>query len=165
MVGTSSPPSLKVCPDRVEWVRVHEKRAISSGFGALFGGAFRMCVLCSLAGHLAALDAAGGAASSDASLSWGAVYLPYTMLLSLTLCCVCCCCACAPPIPSGGVGPSDRHGGDVPMSARRRVVGDPGHGRSASGSSDGTAPLLSGSSDGDNAGRSPGPGGASPHLL
>ena len=182
MTRASSAPSLRVATDRVEWVRAHEGLAISVGTRAVAGGIFRAGLLCSLAGQLDAradARAAKPAAGGDSPPSWSAAYLPYTMLLSMMLCCVCCCAWCTPPVPARTVAPAGHArengsgggggGGGASASARRRVVGseEAGHGRSESGgSSDGTAPLLSNTSDGEAPGHSPAePGGVSPHLL
>lgn len=169
------------CADRVEWVRMHERRSISMGFQAVCGGALRLAILCSVSGQLAARDdaasAAGGAAagtggSADGAPLWSAVYLPFALGLGLVVCCIGCCCVYAPAMPPrAAIGPGEDdehahengHGERQPSGGRRLAAAGsvaPGHSRGGSGSSnDGTAPLLSSqSSDGGSTG-------VSPHLL
>ena len=167
-----APVSVRQYAWRADWVRAHERHAICMGLGALFGGALRVSALCTLAAQLDARakrpETSGGpSATADdvgAAPSWGRAYLPFGLLLGLTLCCTCCCFAVLPPPPKRSLsnaehGHAHENGHELsPSSSRRREAI---HSLGASGSSEGTSPLLPHGESQSPRGRTE----HSPHLL
>jgi hypothetical protein len=169
--------------ERVEWVRMHEARAIGGGCAALTGGLLRVAVLCSLAGQLSARAAASADSSASAGSGssgtpqppppWHSAYAPYAFVLWLLLCCTCCACLGVRSKPARGGGahghPHENGHEKALAAARRRVAAhEPGHSRAGSGSSEGTSPLLGGAPSAASSRRGEEEGATrlnSPHLL